>query len=482
MTDNPPSIVWFRQDLRLADNPALSAARDSGAPVLPVYVLDAAAGGDWSPGGASRWWLHHSLASLQRDLKAAGAPLCLRRGDSAQVIKELVAETGAAAVYWNRCYEPWAVARDKKLKADLKDQDVAVESFNGSLLVEPWELKTGQGGPYKVFTPFWKALQARGAPAAPLPGLRKLDGCKRAESDSLDDWGLLPTQPDWAGGLRETWTPGEKGARERLADFLDEAAKDYKSDRDRPDRAGTSRLSPHLHWGEISPRQVWQATQHAIDAGKTGEPAALAFLRQLGWRDFSASLVFHWPDFPDRSWRREFDDYPWKDDDKNFKAWSRGCTGYPIVDAGLRELWTTGWMHNRVRMIAASFLIKHLLIPWQRGEAWFWDTLVDADLGNNAAGWQWVAGSGADAAPYFRIFNPVSQGEKFDPKGAYVRRWVPEIAELPDALLHKPWEASEAELKKAGVTLGETYPEPIVDHKAARARALDGYEQVKKAS
>ena len=479
MTD-APTLVWFRQDLRLADNPALRAAIDRGAAILPVFILDER--GDWAPGGASRWWLHHSLAALAAELRKAGAGLCLRRGKPEAILPTLVKETGAGAVYWNRCYEPLAVERDKKLKASLSDDDVTVKSFNGALLAEPWELKTGQGEPYKVFTPFWKALLAAGTPPQPLPRPRKLDGVKGVESEDLEAWDLLPTKPDWAGGLREAWTPGEKGASDRLTVFLEEAAADYKNDRDRPGRSGTSRLSPHLHWGEISPRQVWAATRHAVDAGDLNDGPAMAFLRQIAWRDFSNNLLFHWPDFPDQPWRKEFAAFPWHDDDDAFDAWRRGHTGYPIVDAGLRELWTTGWMHNRVRMIVASFLIKDLLIPWQRGEAWFWDTLVDADLANNAAGWQWVAGCGADAAPYFRIFNPVTQGEKFDPEGAYIRQWVPELADLPDDVIHKPWEASAETLKKAGVTPGESYPEPMVDHKAARARALDGYETVKKAN
>ena len=482
MPDAAPAVVWFRQDLRTADNPALNAAVDRGAAVLPVFILDEETAGAWRAGGASRWWLHHSLAALAEDLKTLGAPLCLRHGRAEKVLPALVKECGAGAVFWNRCYEPHAVERDKALKASLAKQDIEVKSFNGGLLVEPWELTTGQGQPYKVFTPFWKAMLAAGAPPAPLARPKKLKGLDGIGSERLDDWDLLPSKPDWAGGLKRAWTPGERGAAARLADFLDEQADGYKSDRDRPDVFGTSRLSPHLHWGEISPRQVWRATRHAIDAGAAEESSAMAFLRQLGWRDFSHNLLFHWPAFPDKSWREAFESFPWRDDEAGFAAWCRGRTGYPIVDAGLRELWTTGWMHNRVRMIAASFLIKDLLIPWQRGEAWFWDTLVDADLANNAAGWQWVAGCGADAAPYFRIFNPVTQGEKFDPKGAYVRQWVPEIAELPDGVIHKPWEASADELKAAGITLGETYPKPIVDHKAARARALDGYEKVKKAS
>jgi deoxyribodipyrimidine photo-lyase len=473
-----PTIVWFRQDLRLADNPALTAAAERGAPVLPLFVLDDS--GDWTPGGASRWWLHHSLAALERHLRELGAPLCLRRGKAAEILPRVVRETGAGAVLWNRCYEPYAVARDKRLKQRLADEAVEVASFNGSLLAEPWVLKTGAGEPYKVFTPFWKALQAAGDPPAPLAPPKTLNGLAGIAGDALGDWNLLPRQPDWAGGLRAAWAPGETGAAARLADFLDGAAAAYRENRDRPGRPGTSRLSPHLHWGEISPRQVWQATRHAVDAGTVNAGAAEAFLRQLAWRDFSHSLLFHWPDLPEQPWRQAFAAFPWRDDDEGFAAWCKGRTGYPIVDAGMRQLWLTGWMHNRVRMVAASFLVKHLLIPWQRGEAWFWDTLVDADLANNAAGWQWVAGCGADAAPYFRIFNPVSQGEKFDPKGDYLRQWIPEIAALPDAVIHRPWEAADEDLKQAGITLGKTYPKPIVDHRAARARALAGYENVKR--
>ena len=475
-----PSLLWFRQDLRLADNPALRAACARGHPVLAFYVLDDETAGAWRAGGAARWWLHHSLADLNRDLQRLGGALCLRRGRATEILPALAAEIGAGAVFWNRCYEPWAVARDKVLKAELRDAGLTVESVNGALLHEPWAITTGQGGPYKVFTPFWKAMLAAAPPPAPVAAPERIGGLAGVASERLDDWALLPTKPDWAAGLRATWTPGEAGATACLEAFLDQAAEDYPSQRDRPDRRGTSRLSPHLHWGEISPRQVWHAGQRAIAAGTRSERGVMAFLRQLGWRDFSHVLLYHWPDFPEQSWRSAFDAFPWREDEAAFAAWCHGRTGFPIVDAGMRELWHSGWMHNRVRMIAASFLIKDLLIPWQRGEAWFWDTLVDADLANNAAGWQWVAGSGADAAPYFRIFNPVTQGEKFDPEGAYIRRWLPELAALPDAVLHKPWEAPPEVLEAAGVTLGTSCPRPIVDHKAARQRALAGYETVKR--
>ncbi|PWE18025.1 deoxyribodipyrimidine photolyase [Marinicauda salina] len=474
-----PAIVWFRQDLRLADNPALLAACESGRPVLPVYVLDDETPGDWRPGGASRWWLHHSLADLDRALQNKGARLHLRKGPADRVIRELVEQTGAGAVYWNRCYEPFATERDARLKAALKEAGVEARSFNGSLLAEPWEIATKDGGPYRVFTPFWKALQARGAPPAPAPEPGSIEHYAAHGSDELDAWGLLPTRPDWAGGLRKTWTPGEAGAQTRLEAFIESALDDYSEGRNRPDRESTSRLSPHLHCGEISPRQVWTA----VDAAAAPPDAnAAAFLSEIGWREFSHHLLHHFPRFPDANFQSKFDAFPWRDGDEAFRAWTRGETGFPIVDAGMRQLWETGWMHNRVRMIVASFLVKDLMIDWRKGEAWFWDTLVDADLANNAAGWQWTAGSGADAAPFFRIFNPITQGRKFDPDGAYVRRWVPELGEMPADLIHAPWEADSVTLAGAGVRPGETYPDPIVDHGEARKRALAAFNALKDAA
>lgn len=477
MTERPV-IVWFRQDLRRADNPALAAAQDSGRPVLPLFVLDDDAPGDWAWGGASRWWLHHSLERLRAGLERINSGLVLRRGDARDILPALAGETGAAAVYWNRCYEPFAIDRDGKIKADLKEKGIAAESFSGNLLFEPWTVETAAGGPYKVFTPFYKACLKGPSPRPPLPTPTKLaapDGWPG--SDRLEDWGLLPTSPDWAGGLRDTWVPGEAGARDRLADFLDGPVAAYPDDRDRPGVAGTSRLSPHLHWGEISPHQVWHAVRNRETGA--GDKGRESFLREVVWREFSYNLLYHWPGLPEEPLREEFASFPWRRNGDRERAWQRGRTGYPIVDAGMRELWHTGWMHNRVRMIVASFLIKDLNVPWQAGAEWFWDTLVDADLASNSASWQWVAGCGADAAPFFRIFNPSLQGTRFDPDGAYVRRWLPELARLPDTVIHTPWKARPLDLADAGIRLGRDYPEPLVDHGAARERALAAFRSLR---
>jgi len=480
MTDRP-TLVWFAQDLRLVDNPALAAAVEAGRPIVPVFVLDDETPGAWRPGAAARWWLHHSLAALSRDLAGLGAPLVLRRGEAATAILDLAAETGAAEVVWNRVYEPAQRLRNERLKADLATAGIRARSFNASLLVEPWELRTTGGAPYQVFSPFWRACRARIEPGPAPPRPRRFAGWTGgARSDALDDWALCPTRPDWAGGLRAAWRPGEAGAGARLAGFLDSALAGYRRGRDRPDQVGTSMLSPHLHWGEIGPRQVWRAIHaHVAAAGGAADADGDGYLRELGWREFSYHLLFHFPDLPALPLRDRFDDFPWRGTKPAIAAWRAGRTGYPIVDAGMRQLWHTGWMHNRVRMIVASFLIKDLLVPWQTGEAWFWDTLVDADLACNAANWQWVAGCGADAAPYFRIFNPVLQGERFDPEGTYVRAWVPELARLPASHIHKPWLAPDAVLDEAGIRLGETYPTPIVDHGEARRRALDAFAQIR---
>ena len=472
------TLLWFRSDLRLSDNPALAAALAHGGPIVPLYILDDEDAGRWRSGGASRWWLHHSLQALAADLAKRGSHLILRRGPAERELDRVASEVGARTVVWNRRYEPWAVSRDERLKVALKGRGIAARSFNAGLLCEPWEVVNGKSEPYRVFTPFWRALRAGLALPAPSEAPRHIPAPQVwPAGEALGDWDLTPSRPDWAGGLRETWTPGESGAQERLDAFAGRASLDYGEARNLPGREGTSRLSPHLHFGEIGPRQVWRALTAAAFA-ETGDltPSGVeVFLSEIAWREFSHHLLFHAPALPEQPLRSEFAAFPWIHDSKGLEAWRRGLTGYPIVDAGMRQLWTTGWMHNRVRMIVASFLVKDLLIDWREGQAWFWDTLVDADLANNAASWQWVAGSGADAAPYFRVFNPVTQGQKFDPNGAYVRRWVPELAALPDKLLHAPWTARPLELADAGVRLGVTYPVPIVDHAIARERALAAY-------
>ncbi len=469
----PPAVVWLRNDLRLGDNPALSTAALAG-PVIPLYILDETTG-TRPLGGAARWWLDKSLRALSADLADRGAPLVLRRGPAEQVLKEVIAEIGAGSVYWNRLYDPSAVCRDGKIKAALRAAGVATSSFNGALLNEPWTVKTGAGGPYRVFTPYWRAARTSADESGPDTTPLRLQGFEASPaSDLLDDWRLHPRTPDWSAGFQD-WRPGEAGAQAGLASFLSGGVDNYIDVRNLPAMPGTSRLSPHLHFGEISPRQVWAAAKRAV-AERSAPPNQIdGFLRELGWREFNHQLGFHFPRMEQDGFNPRFLNFPWRDDPAGAEAWRHGRTGFPIVDAGMRELWATGWMHNRVRMIVASFLIKDLLVDWRVGEAWFWDTLVDADLANNLAGWQWVAGSGADAAPYFRVFNPVLQGEKFDPDGTYVRRWVPELARLPNAHIHKPWRADNDILTAANVRLGATYPAPIVDHAVARDRALAAY-------
>ncbi|GAB4237089.1 MAG: deoxyribodipyrimidine photo-lyase [Methyloligellaceae bacterium] len=476
-----PIIFWLRNDLRLHDQPALAAAAATGAPVIPLYILDDDTPGKWKPGGASRWWLHHSLKRLDESLRKLGSRLVLARGPAPRVLADLAAEAGAGALFWSRGYEPWAVKMEQAIHRNLERAGVRCRRFSGHLLFEPEDIRTGSGDPYRVFTPFYKACLKAAEPALPAPPPTRLPPVPDSiESDRLDSWGLVPSKPDWSGGIAAAWTPGEAGAQAQLKRFLEEGLAGYAKRRDTPGAEGTSRLSPHLHFGEISPRQVWHAV-NAAAAERDGkaDAGAQSFLRELIWREFSHHLLFHWPHLPDTPLRHAFARFPWAGGREAFEAWKEGRTGYPIVDAGMRELWTTGWMHNRVRMIVASFLVKHLLIPWQEGAAWFWDTLVDADLANNSASWQWVAGCGSDAAPYFRIFNPVLQGQKFDPQGIYVKAWVPELAKLPKTRIHAPWEARAADLKKAKIVLGETYPRPVIDHREARARALAAYERVK---
>ena len=475
MPDNPPSdrpaLVWFRRDLRLADNPALHAAAASGRAIVPVFILDETDGVRF-PGAAGLWWLDKSLHALSGDLERAGSKLILRRGEAATLIPKLVEETGAEAVYWNRLYDPGQCDRDAALKASLKDDGIEAQSCNGALLIEPREIQNKTGGYYQVFTPFWRAARQLVKDVTLHLAPKALAAPRRwPASDDLQSWGLHPAKPDWSAGFKD-WTPGEAGARDHLHALIEDKLADYPTRRDIPEQEGTSRLSPHLHWGEIGPRQVWRALDSAAHRHPKLDGPAQKFLTELGWREFNHHLLFHRPDLPDHNFKPAFDAFPWRTDKAGFAAWTRGRTGYPMVDAGMRELWSTGYMENRVRMIAASFLIKHLLLDWRQGERWFWDTLVDASPANNVLNWQWVAGSGADASPFFRIFNPIGQGEKFDAEGGYVRRWVPELARLPAKYIHAPWTAPAEILAKAEIKLGETYPKPIVDHDEARQRAL----------
>jgi deoxyribodipyrimidine photo-lyase len=473
-----PCIVWFRDDLRLSDHPALHAASLTGAPVVCLYVLDEPANAR-PLGGAARWWLAQSLRALQNSLGSIGSRLVLRKGPAAKVIAGLARETKAEAVFWNEIAQaPYQAVADD-VAAALTEIGVAPRSLAGDLLIAPTAVRNKEGRGLRVFTPFWRRVQAAGDPPQPLSAPKKLGLVPDIASDTLESWRLEPSRPDWAGGLRETWQPGERAAQARIGDFLESGVAGYSTGRDRPDREGTSALSPHLRFGEISPRQVWHAARFAAARRPALAGDIDKFLSELGWREFCRHLLFDVPDLASRNLQPSFDAFPWKHDDKALRAWQRGKTGYPIVDAGMRQLWHTGVMHNRVRMVAASFLVKHLLIDWREGEKWFWDTLVDADSGSNPANWQWVAGSGADAAPYFRVFNPILQGEKFDPDGVYIRRWVPEIAGLPAGLIHQPWSATPLELAGAGIELGRTYPKPIVDHRVGRERALAAYAKVR---
>lgn len=445
--------------------------------VICVYILEEAEA--LRPrGGASGWWLDKSLKSLRSDISALGGKLVCRKGDSENIIPDLVKETGACAVYWGRRYGQAEREIDGRIKRALTEADIDARSFNTTLLNEPWEIRTGTGGHYKVFTPYWRAVRSVFNAPATLPCPKTLGGTG-IEGERIEDWGLHPSGPDWSGGFEDYWSPGESGARARLERFLENGLNDYEAMRNRPGRNGTSGLSPHLRFGEISPVRIWSAVQSRIGKGMGQESSAWSFLSEVAWREFSYVLLFHNPEMGWQNYNRKFDDMPWRSDRKAFQAWQSGQTGYPIVDAGMRELWSTGWMHNRVRMIVASLLTKHLMTHWRDGEAWFWDTLVDADPASNAAGWQWTAGSGADASPYFRIFNPVTQGQKFDESGNYVRQWCPELKHLPDKYLHAPWTGDEATLKKANVELGETYPYPIIDHTEGRERALAAWQSLK---
>ncbi|MEJ2534507.1 MAG: deoxyribodipyrimidine photo-lyase [Gammaproteobacteria bacterium] len=471
-----PAIIWFRRDLRIDDNPALAAALADELPVIPLFVYAPDEEGDWAPGAASQWWLHHALASLAAELEGLGLGLLIRRGPTLACLEDLVESTGAEHVFWNRRYEPAVIERDRDIKQALREAGVDARSFNASLLWEPHEVENKSGDPFRVFTPFWKHVRTLGA-KAPVPVDR--DELSPAgdtpEGVSLESLGLRP-EISWDDAFPDHWKPTLSGAREALAEFAEGGVDGYSNHRDLPAEDGTSRLSPFLAWGQLGPRQVWAAVH---ESGAAESEDGFKFLSEIAWREFAYHLLFHFPHTPERPLVEAYEGFPWEPDEEMLRSWQRGRTGYPIVDAGMRQLWAMGWMHNRVRMVVASLLVKHLLQPWQDGARWFWDTLVDADLASNTLGWQWSAGCGADAAPYFRIFNPMLQGEKFDADGDYVRQWVPELAKLPAKYIHQPWEAPDDVLAEAGVRLDDDYPRPIIEHRAGRQRALDALERNK---
>lgn len=465
-------LLWFRRDLRLADNPALRAAVATRLPIVPAFLWDPESGGCSAPGAASRWWLHQSLLRLDESLRAHGSRLILRRGPPAAPLTQLAAETHAHRVFANCVYEPAALQTENRLTADLRAAGITLHLSHTGLLFPPGSLRSTSGRVFQVFTPFWRACwNRRGELGSPSSAPRTLLTPRRWPSSLPLAAFQLEPRIDWAVGIRAAWTPGESAALARLRSFARNGLADYATERDRPDHDGVSRLSPHLHFGEISPLQIW----HAL----AGKPGSESFLRQIAWREFAHHVLAEHPRTLRASWNPRFRHFPWRRNRRCLKAWQRGHTGYPFVDAAMRQLWTTGWMHNRARMVVASFLVKDLLIPWQDGAAWFLDTLVDADLANNTLGWQWVAGCGFDAAPYFRIFNPIAQGEKFDPNGDYVRRWIPELRKLPSKWIHQPWSAPPSVLAEGAVRLGENYPRPIVDHVRARAAALAAFAATK---
>ena len=468
------TLVWLRRDLRLADNPALDAAVAAGDAVVPLFIFAPQEERHWQPGGASRWWLHGSLLRLGEELAALGSRLILRRAaDTLAELKAIAAAVKATRVVWNRLYDPLTIERDRRIKSALQADGLEVASYNSALLREPWEVANKSGAPFQVFTPFWRHCVSLAEPAEPSKAPPRIPVPKRwPASEQLESLALLP-RIDWAGGMREAWHPGSAAALASFERFLEEAFDDYPNGRDRPDLAGTSRLSPHLHFGEIGPRQIWHGVKRfAQGRGRHTSWRQSQFLTEVGWREFAHHLLYHFPQTPEQPLRVNFARFPWKSDREGLHAWQHGKTGFPIVDAGMRQLWRTGWMHNRVRMIVGSFLVKDLLLRWNDGAAWFWDTLVDADLANNTVGWQWVAGCGADAAPYFRIFNPVTQATQIDPQGTYIREWVPELARLSNQWIHQPWAAPADALRAAGVCLGVDYPRPLVDHGVARQGAL----------
>jgi deoxyribodipyrimidine photo-lyase len=471
------AIVWFRKDLRLADQPALDTALQANKEIIPVFIWDGEEGGNWSPGAASRWWLHHSLDSLSSSITKLGGTLILVQGKAAQVLPELAQTYQADQIFYGRCYDPAGIATQEAVEEACDLNGINTESFNSSLLQEPWETKNGTGKPFQVFTPYWRKSRPIIYREVARYSLNKLTFAQGLSAvSSLDELGLLPEHP-WHNKLGDHWEVSEEAAHRQIERTVEEVTPSYATRRNHPSVDGTSRLSPYLAWGQVSPRQICQAVLQAETEGSNrGENK---FLVEIGWREFSYHLLYHFPNIPDQPLRPKYANFPWLDDPQNLKRWQFGNTGYPMVDAGMRQLYETGWMHNRVRMVVASFLVKHLLLPWQEGARWFWDTLVDADLASNTQGWQWAAGCGADAAPYFRIFNPITQGDKFDARGEYARRWIPELEKVPKKFVFSPWLAPSSVLEESGVSLGENYPDPCVEHSEARARALAALASLK---
>ena len=468
-------IFWFRQDLRIVDNPGLSKSLTSDK-VLPIYILDDKNSNDFAMGAASRWWLHNSLRELNKNLDNK---LSLYIGDPSEILESLSSRFNIKGIFWNRCYEPWRIERDKKIKSKFIEKDIIVETFNSALLWEPWEILKSDNTPYKVFTPYYrKGCLMSEPPRKPLsaPNLDTLFEDKE-NILQLDDLNLLP-RIKWYKEMEKLWEPGEKGAHKKLESFLSDGLLGYKEGRNFPSKKNVSQLSAHMHFGEISPNQVWHRAKLKKDLPGI-EKDLDHFLSELGWREFSYNLLFHFPELPRENLQKKFDNFPWIENEILFDKWKKGLTGYPIVDAGMRELWQTGYMHNRVRMIVGSFLVKNLLLHWHKGEEWFWDCLIDADLASNSASWQWVAGSGADAAPYFRIFNPILQGKRFDPDGSYIKKFIPELEQLPSRYLFSPWEAPIEVLSEANIELGSDYPEPIVDLIKSRDRALEAFSTIR---
>ncbi len=469
------NVMWFRQDLRLADNPALSKSLEDGK-TLPIFIFDNVNSKEHTNGAASKWWLHNSLTKLNKSLDSK---LCFFRGNPIDILDEINKQFEISNIFWSRCYEPWRIKRDKKIKKYFSDKDINVNTFNGSLLWEPWNIAKKDGTPYKVFTPYYrKGCLNSEKPRMPLPApnlsnLISIDN----HNVKIDDLELVPRQ-NWHNKMTSLWSPGEEGALYKIEEFISNGLNNYKEGRNFPSKQNVSQLSPHLHFGEVSPNQVWYRAK--TKEGKLGIKKDLDhFLSELGWREFSFNLLYHFPFLPKENLQKKFDNFPWDNDKDKLKKWQRGLTGYPIVDAGMQELWQTGYMHNRLRMVVGSFLVKNLLLHWHHGERWFWDCLIDADLASNSAGWQWIAGSGADAAPYFRIFNPITQGQKFDPDGKYTRKYLPVLSNIPDKFLFNPWEAPEDVLRSAGVKLGENYPLPIVEIGSSRQKALEAFATTK---